>query len=75
MLTDSSDKTITLSCTGPLQKVLGGGYSLSVAGSDKVAVVQNYPASATSWTVQAIETSNVAGNWTLTAYAVCAIAV
>ena len=54
---------------------MGGGYTLSVAGSDKVAVVQNYPASATSWTVQAIETSNVAGNWTLTAYAVCAIAV
>jgi hypothetical protein len=54
---------------------MGGGYSLSVAGSDKVAVVQNYPASATSWTVQAIETSNVAGDWTLTAYVVCAIAV
>jgi hypothetical protein len=64
-----------LSCTGPLRKVMGGGYSLSVAGSDKVAVVQNYPVSATSWTVQAIETSNVAGDWTLTAYVVCAIAV
>ena len=54
---------------------MGGGYALSVAGSDKVAVVQNAPASATSWTVQAIETSNVATDWTLTAYVVCAIAV
>jgi hypothetical protein len=53
---------------------MGGGYTLSVAGSDKVAVIQNYPASATSWTVQAIETSNVSGNWTLSAYVICAVA-
>ncbi len=54
---------------------MGGGYTLSVAGSDKVAVIQNYPSSATTWRVQAIETSNVSTDWTLTAYVVCAIAV
>jgi hypothetical protein len=54
---------------------MGGGYTQSASGADKVAVIQNAPSSANSWTVQAVETSNVAGNWTLTAYAVCAIAV
>jgi hypothetical protein len=73
--TNSADKTITLSCSGLLRKVISGGYTLSVAGSDKVAIVQNYPSGATSWTVQAIETSNVSTDWTLTAYMVCAIAV
>ncbi len=53
---------------------MGGGYTQSASGADKVAVIQNAPASATSWTVQAIETSNVSVDWTLTAYVVCAIA-
>jgi hypothetical protein len=56
---------------------MGGGYTLS-AGSDtnKISIVQNYPSSQTTWTVEAIESQGGANsNWTLTAYAVCAIAV
>jgi hypothetical protein len=76
-VTNSSDKTITVSCTGAQNKVLGGGYQISgVAGADlqRLSVLQSYPSGATSWTVQGVETSPVNTSWTLTAYAVCGAA-
>ncbi len=76
-ITNSSDKTITLSCPSAGKKVLSGGYEISAAsGSDvaKVAAVENYPSSSTEWRVKGIETSNIAGNWTLTVHVICATA-
>ena len=37
-----------------------------------VSIVGNYPSSATAWTVDALETDNYIGNWSITAYAICA---
>jgi hypothetical protein len=65
-----------VSCTGLLNRVLGGGYQVSAGGSEsKVSVVQSYPSGLTTWTVQAVETAGIPGNWTLTAYAICGVAV
>jgi hypothetical protein len=56
--------------------VLGGGFLVSAGGSEsKITVTQSYPSAATTWTVQALEATAVPGNWTLTVYAVCGVAV
>lgn len=74
--TDSADKTVSVSCAGIGNKVLGGGYQVSAGGNEsKVSVVQNYPSAQTTWTVQAVENVGIAGSWTLSAYAVCGTAV
>jgi hypothetical protein len=56
---------------------MSGGYRVSASsGSDvaKVAVVENYPSGGSQWTIRAVETSQIPGNWTLTAYVICASA-
>ena len=76
-VTDSNDKTITVSCTAGPNKVLGGGYRLSgIGGTDarKIVVATAYPSSPTTWTLEAYESANVTASWTLTAYAICGVA-
>jgi hypothetical protein len=76
-LTDSNDKTLTVTCQGANNSILGGGYQVTtVSNSDrqKVSVVQNYPSGGTQWTVQALEAQPISNNWTLIAYAVCGVA-
>ncbi len=72
--TDStSPKTVAVACTGA-QKVLGGGGSVTGGGSD-VAIQSSYPTGgspATGWQVTAIEANNLVGNWSVTAYVICA---
>lgn len=75
--TNSSDKSITVACATPSKSAMSGGYRVSASsGSDvaKVAVVENYPSGGNQWTIRAVETSQIPGNWTLTAYIICASA-
>jgi hypothetical protein len=65
---NSSDKTVTATC-GAGDVVLGGGHILS--GSVNLAAQSSYPSSSTVWSVTGVETDNVGGNWTVTAYAIC----
>ena len=76
-VTDSSDKTVTVTCAGVGNSILGGGYRVQAGSSSdlaKVSVVQNYPSGATTWTVQAVETAAISGDWTLTVYGSCGVA-
>jgi hypothetical protein len=76
-LTDSADKTVTVSCAGASNSILGGGYRVTAASASdrqKITVIQNYPSGPTSWTVMAVETAAIAVNWTLDVYAVCGVA-
>jgi hypothetical protein len=50
---------------------MGGGHVISLAGGD-VTAVESYPSAADEWTVSAAEADAVGGNWTVTAYAICA---
>jgi hypothetical protein len=75
--TDSDDKTLTVTCAGPGNSVLGGGFRVTAqTASDrqKLSVIQNYPSANTTWTVMAVETVTVNNTWTLDVYAVCGVA-
>ncbi len=65
----SNNKSITATCTGG-RKVVGGGFS---ANNSNVGAQASYASSATVWTVDAVEFSNVVSTWTITAYALCAL--
>jgi hypothetical protein len=76
-VTDSNDKAVTVACQGANNSILGGGYQVTAASASdrqKVAVVQSYPSAVTMWTVMALESQPISGNWTLVAYAVCGVA-
>jgi hypothetical protein len=76
-ITNSNDKTVTATCASPGNSILGGGYRVQASSASdlgKVTVVANYPSGATTWTVQAVETASIAGNWTLTVYGSCGVA-
>jgi hypothetical protein len=76
-VTNSSDKTVNATCDTPGNSVLGGGYRVQAGSASdlaKITVVANYPSGATTWTVQAVETASVAGNWSLTVYGACGVA-
>jgi hypothetical protein len=66
---NSNNKTVTATCTGG-RKVVGGGF---LSNNASVGAQGSYASSATAWTVDAVELSNVPGNWTITAYALCAL--
>lgn len=65
-----STRTVSVSCAGSA-KVLGGGHYLSDAAGVLV-VTRSYPSAAGTWTVSAAESKSFPGNWTVTAYALCA---
>jgi hypothetical protein len=50
--------------------VIGGGASIS--GGDENVALQISAPSGTSWTATATETDDDSGNWSLTAYVICA---
>ena len=66
----SSDKSVTVTCTGS-KKILGGGGTLSISNG-KVVVSQSYPSADNEWTAKAVEVSGESSSWTVTAYAMCA---
>jgi hypothetical protein len=65
----SSDKSITATCTGG-RTVVGGGFSTSISAA---GAQSSRATSSTVWTVDAVEFSNTASAWTVTAYAYCAL--
>ena len=65
----SANKTITATCIGG-RKVVGGGFATT---ANTVGAQASYASSATVWTVDAAEFQNTPGNWTVTAYALCAL--
>jgi hypothetical protein len=65
----NSTRTVTVSCNAG-EKVLGGGAYVTNP-QNAVALTASYPASATSWTAEAVETDSAGGNWSITAYAIC----
>jgi len=70
-LTNSSDKTVTVTCSAD-KKVLGGGGT--VTSVNNVYLYENYPSADNTWTVSAHRASG-SGSWTLTVYAICASAL
>jgi hypothetical protein len=66
----TSTRTITASCNGG-ESVIGGGGLVTNPGAS-VSMTSSYPASASTWTVDAVETDNYGSNWSITAYAICA---
>lgn len=73
-VTDSIDKTVSVTCPTAGKKVLGGGFQMSAASASdlgKLMPVESYPSAAGQWTAKAIEASPVASGWTLTVYIIC----
>ena len=76
-MSNSSDKAITANCPAG-KTIVGGGATASLTNGD-IVLYQSGPSSivsnkATAWTAGAAEMGNIGGNWTITAYAVCASA-
>jgi hypothetical protein len=72
---ETTPKTATATCPGG-RSVLGGGYVLSaVSSQSRILLTQNYPSSATVWTVVGT-LSSVSGDtsYSLQAYAICGTA-
>jgi hypothetical protein len=64
-------KSRSVSCPSG-KKVVGGGAAVSPT-SNSVAITRSSPSGdLTTWTAEAQETTAFAGNWRVTAYAVCA---
>jgi hypothetical protein len=64
-------KSQSVSCPGGKQ-LLGGGASVSTTSSS-LAITRSSPSSdLKTWTAEAQETAAFAGNWRVTAYAICA---
>lgn len=76
-VTNSNDKTVTAVCAAPGNSILGGGYRVQAGSSSdlaKISVVANFPSGVTSWSVQAVESAAISGNWSLTVYGACGVA-
>jgi hypothetical protein len=67
-VSDSNNKSISVSCTGG-RNVVGGGF---VSSHASVGAQASYPSNATTWTVDGAEFQNTNTVWTITAYAICA---
>jgi hypothetical protein len=66
----SGNKSITATCPAGWLLVGGGG---SISGGDlNVVLRQSFPSASATWTAGAAETDPTGGNWSVTAYAVCA---
>ena len=65
----TSSKTVVADCAGG-KKALGGGYTIS--GSVEVVAQSSYPSDDDTWTVVAVENDNEPGDWSVTAYVICA---
>jgi hypothetical protein len=61
--TSSADKSLTVTCAGPGDSILGGGYAVTAGSPDdqKISVIQSYPSAVASWTVRAVETAAIPG--------------
>ena len=66
-------KTVTVDCASVAKTLISGGAQINLltAGVD-VAVSQSYPSSATAWTAAGDEDGSQNGNWSVTAWAICA---
>ena len=73
----NTSKTQTVSCPG-VKKALGGGGSVTVGVSTNLAIQASAPTGGppptapTGWSVTGTETDTVGGNWSVTAYVMCA---
>ncbi len=66
-------KFITAQCpTG--KKVVGGGVRVSGPGEQSVAVTRSDPSDSRTWEAEAHEHFSTTSDWSLTAYALCALA-
>ena len=70
-VSNSSDKGVAANCPAG-KKVIGGGGYTSTTTSTSVWVAISHPPTDTSWRAYGIEASGYAGNWTVTAVAICA---
>jgi hypothetical protein len=68
---NSSNKAIVADCPAG-KKVIGGGATTDPTSSSTSWVSRSYPFSATAWFAFGIEALGYAGNWTVTAIAICA---
>jgi len=67
-----ADKTVTATC-GAGRSIVGGGFStVGLTGS---AVLQNGPASSSTWTVRVRESQTGTPTWTLNVTALCVTAL
>jgi hypothetical protein len=64
----SSDKSITVDCTGS-KVVVGGGAT--VADTEFVVLVRTYPVDSNTWEARAVENDGTNDSWTVTVYAIC----
>jgi hypothetical protein len=56
------------------KRIIGGGARIAIAGAfyDDVAIESSYPLTQKTWQAVGSEVNATAGNWILTAYAICA---
>ncbi len=71
----NSDRAKVKSAQCPAaKKVVGGGVRVSGTGEDSVAVTRSYPSDSRTWEAEAHEHFSTTSDWSLTAYALCALA-
>lgn len=70
--TSTTSKSVFLACpTG--KRLIGGGARVN-GGSPRVAILTSFPDNDNTWRASAGETTATASSWTLTVYAICAVA-
>jgi hypothetical protein len=68
-VSNSTNKTITVTCPGS-KIVVGGGGTTSLLG--EVTLSSSFPVSNNTWSASGFEeVLGTANNWTVTAYAIC----
>jgi hypothetical protein len=66
-----SPKVADVSC--PAGKKIVGGGALGLNAGGNLALDESWPVNATLWRARAYEVNATASNWSLRAYAICAV--
>ena len=66
-----AEKLADASC--PAGKRIVGGGALLIGAGGFVALDENWPVNATTWRARAFEVNATAANWSVRAYAICAV--